>query len=182
MSGKYMSPGSPEYVEAENARAAAAKKNERAEWAQLYRIYERCVEIAEKVWTDRLDAAQITQQQLTEEMRDRAPEIRSKPSTTMGTLTAATELELVDRSIPVPLFTPRDRLQFLKEATATLFIEAGSRNRNLTVLFAKEVPDAPAEPQAPEGAAVEAASGADEGALDQEAAELAEQGSGPATG
>ena len=80
-----------------------------------------------------------------------------------------------DVSIPVPLFTPRDRLQFLKETAATLLISAD--RRNLNVRFPKEEPDAPQEPEAPEGAAVEAASGTDEAGMDAEAGELAEQGS-----
>jgi len=144
-------------------REQHARKNERAQWAQLYRIYERCVEITEKVWSARLDAAQEVQQDLAEEMRDRL-RFDNKDGRVL----------VHEGVIPVPLFTPRDRLQFLKECAATLLISAD--RRSLTVLFPKEEPDAAPQPPEGEVTAVEAASGTDEGSLDGEATDLAEAG------
>lgn len=140
-----------------NAQDAAAlkrdeaRKLERQRWAELYHIYERCVEISETIWGERLDAAQATQQGIAETMRDR---IRERTSDIVSGF---------DGSIPVPLFTPRDRQQFVKEVAATLLISAD--RRNLTVQF-------PEEP-APASDGVEAASGVDEGpGLDLEVAHI----------
>lgn len=148
------------------ARREEAKRVERMQWAQLYHIYERCVGIAAKVWDTKLDAAQATQRALAEEMRD-----RDVPHATMDD---DGKIHLTDAQIPVPLFTPRDRLQFIKEVAAGLSIDA--RYRGLTVQFPREdVTDAAATPAGGEAAAPEAGSGVDE-MLDTEARELAEAG------
>ena len=109
---------------------------ERRAWAELYHIYDRCVAIAETVWDERLDSAQGVQHTLAEQMRERGArrydDPNGEPRVTEGL------------SIPVPLFTPRDRLQFLKEVAATLLISAD--RRNLTALYK----DAIGEPQTPE--------------------------------
>lgn len=47
---------------------------------------------------------------------------------------------VTDCSIPTPLFTPRDRQQFVKEVAATLLISAD--RRQLNVRFPKEKPTA----------------------------------------
>ena len=141
----------------EDERRNREAARERKEWAELYHIYERCVGIAEKIWKDKLDTAAAQQQALSENMRDREP-LWAKAADWPGAPTM-----MMDRSIPVPLFTPRDRLQFVKEASATLLISAD--RRNLTALY--KDPDGETElAQAKEAVAgegpVEAASGADE--------------------
>lgn len=123
---------------------------ERADWAEMQHVYERCVAIAEKVWQEKIDTASAQQQTLAEQMRDRV---------------WPTSYGVYPREIPVPLFTPRDRVQFVKEVATTLFIEAGSRNRNLTAKY--KDPNGETELAATEKAVthevpVEAASGADE--------------------
>lgn len=97
-----------------------ARIAERARWAEFTRIYDRCVAIADSIWGERLDSAQVVQQQLAEGMRDRGVRflMGEKPSDLLRT----------DGAINVPLFTPRDREQFIKEASVTLFIEACKRN------------------------------------------------------
>lgn len=118
-----------------------AKVEERRRWAELQRTYERCIVIADDVWSERLDAAQVAQQNLTLEMRDRWNDAEELPG-----------------EITVPLFTPRDRQQFIKEVATTLLIEANRRNLTVT----PEVKDAPSKSPEGEGAAPEAASGTDE--------------------
>ncbi len=155
---KYMHPESGEY----KAKKAAEEKHyaalERAEWLQLWRIYERCVDIAHKVWDTKLEDAQVEQREIAEAMRDRL---------------AWNEAGGKDRrEIPVPLFTPRDRLQFIKEVAVNLTISAGQRG--LSIRFPKEwMPrDAEMKPEA----GTEAASGASEETLDTEARQVAAQG------
>jgi hypothetical protein len=143
-------------TEKEQRQRIAAKVEERRRWAELREVYLRCVAIAEQAWNERLDAAQATQQQLAEQMRDR----EESRHYTDGKLVAVNPGE-----IPVPLFTPRDRQQFLKEVAATLLISADRRNLGATP-----------EPKPVEETAPEAASGTDEGLLDQEAEEVAGQG------
>lgn len=138
-------------------RRLAVKLEERRRWAEYDRTYRRCLAIAEDVWAERLDAAQQAQQKLAEEMRD-----RQRPR----------GIDVLDAvAIPVPLFTPRDRLEFLGRATTNLMI--GTEKRGLTVT--PELKDAPKEPEAGEAPAIEAASGVAEVA-DAEAAALAEAG------
>lgn len=101
------------------------KLEERRRWAELQRTYERCLVIADDVWSERLDAAQQAQQGLAEQMRDRG----SRTETVAGK--SYEVYPALDREIPVPLFTPRDRQQFIKEVATTLLIEAN--RRGLTV-------------------------------------------------
>lgn len=137
-------------LEATRRRVEAAR--ERTDWAELKHIYERCVAIAEKVWTAKLDTAAAQQQALAEAMRDRGgiwyQDANAEPRVIEG------------QEIHVPLFTPRDRLQFLKEASVSLLISAD--RRNLTALYKDtngEAELAQAQ-EAPAGASpVEAASG-----------------------
>ena len=128
------------------------RERERQAWGELYRTYMRCIEIADAIWGDRLQDAQADQAALAETMADRL---------------TGTEQWSGDSAIRVPLFTPRDRQQFIKEVAATLLISAD--RKNLTVLFPnKEQTDGPTQPQAPESTGVEAASGADKTAVDAE--------------
>jgi hypothetical protein len=141
---KFMSPGSPEYAEAQQAKEAAdrARKanevaHERRKWRDAKAIYEQTLQLVEAIWGDRLDAAQQTQQALAEDMRDR---------TARGDVgqVAGMSYEILPgrgAEIPVPLFTPRDRVQFLKEAT-TAFLIFGEK-RGLQAL----PKDPPAEQQ-----------------------------------
>lgn len=153
---KYGAPGTPEALEAERTQLIRAKVDERRRWAELARTYARCLDIVEQVWTERLNGAQLTQQVLAEEMRDRHAE---NPQ--------AREWSR-ESSIPVPLFTPRDRQQFLKEATATLLISADRRNLTVTPEVKREAHEAP-----------EAASAADETEPDAEAQGLDAAGTRP---
>lgn len=161
MSGKFMSPGTPEYVEAQKAkedeaRARRAKEiaNERRQWVEARAIYEQSLLLVEAVWSPRLDAAQFAQQQLAEEMRDRGPNGAAPLFHVTDAITTATGeqgAQLLTAEIPVPLFTPRDRVQFLKEAT-TAFLIFGEK-RGLQAL----PKEAPAEqPEAASGAGEEA--------------------------
>lgn len=124
----------------EQRKIVAARLEERRRWAEFQRIYERCVAIADVTWNDRLDAAQFAQESIAQMMRDR------------------TEFEgTVERAIPVPLFTPRDREQFIKEVAATLLISAD--RRGLTAMpepkdaETKQAPGAEAAPEAASGVA-----------------------------
>lgn len=138
----------------EEARAAHREtqrrvnaQRERADWAELQHIYERCVAIAEHLWNDRLAIAQHQQYKLAEAMRDRVTPYGSP------------------KEIPVPLFTPRDRLQFLKEVSTALLIDAGKRN--LRALYREVEPHAETQPEAPSQPGIEAASGANESPVDE---------------
>ncbi len=127
---------------------------ERAGWRQLRETYRRCVLIAEEEWRERLDKAQEEQQQLAEDMRDRAVSIQTQIDASVGGKADQFRVkgEPADRSpvfvpgpvhvetreIVVPLFTPRDRVQFIKEAAVTLLIEAGRRQLAATPEAAKE--------------------------------------------
>ena len=123
MSPKYMAPGTPEQIEAETQQRAELRRIERMKWAELQRVYERCKAIAEQTWWATLTNAETEQQQLAERMRDR---MVSAFHTETEMIQPGTKI--LAREIPVPLLTPRDRLQFIKEATVALFIEAGKRN------------------------------------------------------
>ena len=139
-------------------RKEAALRERRA-WAELYHSYDRCVVIAESVWDERLNEAQEAQQVVAERMRDRTIDPIDR-SVFPGTTTFLSDPR--EASIHVPLFTPRDRLQFIKEVATTLFIEAGTRNRNLTASYKEPQPDAKTQQADEAGPVVEAASGADE--------------------
>jgi len=122
----------------------------------------------EQVWGDRLDAAQMMQQELAEEMRDRvggshwADAVDTDGNKIPGMMRMVSE----GGEIPTPLFTPRDRVQFLKEATVAFLIFGEKRGLSATP-----------EPKEDTPPAIEAASGTDEASLDAEAGALAEQGS-----
>jgi hypothetical protein len=120
---KYMAPGTPEADEAAHLERIRVKVEERRRWRELRDTYERCVLVAEQVWNDKLRVAEVDQRVLAVMMRDRA--WADQPEDTP-------EVDFLDRGIPVPLFTPRDRLQFLKEVTTTLLIEASRRNLTAT--------------------------------------------------
>lgn len=130
---KYMAPGTAEEIEAAQKRRLAAKIEERRRWTELQNVYARCIALAEDAWKEKLSAAQEAQQALAEEMRDR--------SVTYHTERDGKEVE-TDHGIPVPLFTPRDRLQFLKEATTALLIEASRRGLTATPEPKHETPEA----------------------------------------
>ena len=126
--------------EQDRKRQIASRVEERRRWAEFHRRYERCVAIAEAIWEDRPDAAQLVQQRLAEDMRDRRRE------------------GILPMEIPVPLFTPRDREQFIKEVATHLNIEAN--RQNLSAL--PELKDAETKPEAGAETAPEAAAGVDE--------------------
>lgn len=109
----------------QDARRRVDAKRERDEWLQLYRVAERCVVLAHKLWDADLEKAAAQQQTLVEQMRDR----RVPAAWSVGGMLP----EEKDAAIPAPLFTPRDRLEFLKGFAVTLFIDA--RKSNLTVLY-----------------------------------------------
>jgi len=161
-----MASGSPEEMEKRAELERTQRAEERAAWANLYHVYTRCVEIAEKVWEGKLAVAKLDQQQLAETMRDRSAQI--------ALTVPENALDVVDASIPVPLFTPRDRMQFIKEVGATLLISADKRN--LMVRFPKEVSDAETKSEAPQEPGIQAASGPAEGTLDDDARGLTGQG------
>lgn len=105
---KYGHPDSPEGRTAAEQERERARQVERASWAELGEVYRRCKRLAMDEWQEHLDRTEVTQQTLVKEMNRLTP------------------------PIPAPLFTPRDRVQFLKEATVALFIEAGKRNLRAT--------------------------------------------------
>ena len=129
-------------------------QHERLRWWELEEAARRCIAISEHLWDERLTAAVSAQRQLAETMRDR---------TSHGTRADGVTKYEIDRGVPVPLFTPRDRLQFLKEFATTLLISA--RQQQLPV-----TPEASREAEPNEGAQETAA------ALDVEAHQLAEAG------
>jgi hypothetical protein len=121
---------------------AARLKAERLAWWQLRELYERCKAIAEQVWKDDLDHAQQEQEDLAKAMRDRAAQVTTaqavSPDPRYAVKGQAVEVvtpanvQTVPLEIPVPLFTPRDRVGFIKEATVALLIEANRRNLTTT--------------------------------------------------
>lgn len=118
---KYMHPASPEFLAAQQAKeddARARKANEvaheRRKWREARAIYEQTVQLVEAIWAPRLDAAQTTQEALALQMRDRGA------TTYLDEHNCKRDVDVF--GIPVPLFTPRDRLQFLKEATTAFLI------------------------------------------------------------
>lgn len=170
---KYGHPDSEEAKQKAAERLAHEKGIERRAWLTLWRTYERCVEISELVWKSKLEEASAQQQTLAEQMRDRT--VIGEPVKYVagnGVTQAVTHLQ--DGAIPVPLFTPRDRAQFVKEVAATLLISAD--RQNLHVYFPKDKPDAETQPEAGNGSGAEAASGTSEEALDTEAGQVATQG------
>lgn len=148
-----------EQAEREQERADRAVQLERRRWWDLEESARRCIAISEHLWDGRLAAAMKVQQELAVTMRDRtAPGVRA----------TGKEYEQ-DRHVPVPLFTPRDRLQFLKEFAVTLLISA--RQNGLPV-----TPEATREAEQTVAAvAHEAGSGVDE-TLEPEAEGLAQAG------
>ena len=122
------------------------KAYERQKWAELRETYRRCILIAEEAWQDRLDKAQAEQRSLSEQMRDRGEVVEVQPAKTTaaraqlrvkGDQTSPVEafspvLQTVPREIHVGLFTPRDRLQFIKESAVSLLISADRRNLTAT--------------------------------------------------
>lgn len=170
---KFMHPDSDEARAKEAARLAHLKAVERAEWLALWRTYERCVEISELVWSAKLEKASAQQQELAIQMRAHRINEPVPPSVVEREITGYL-IEQRDGSIPVPLFTPRDRVQFVKEVAATLLISAD--RQNLHVYFPKDKPDAGTEPQAGDGSGTEAASGTSEESLDTEAGQVAASG------
>ena len=164
MSGKY-DPNTDERVVAE--RAAKERQGrilekviERRRWAELARTYERCIQIADSMWGAQLEDASRQQQALAEAMRDRGS-VHVTPAEDEASSygeSSGDQMAFFDHGIPVPLFTPRDRVQFLKEAAVALLIESGKRG--LTVTPEVKEPDAPQK--ADEAQPHEAGSGVDE--------------------
>jgi hypothetical protein len=150
-------------------RRADAIKEERRRWRELRNTYERCVAISEQIWSPKLEAAAAQQQTLAEQMRDRPIKMTIEEPGTWSDEQIAAVLSRCDSSIPVPLFTPRDRLQFLKEAAVALLISAD--RRNLTSHY-RDTDDAETETP-PAGEATEAGATA-------EAQSLADAGMRPA--
>lgn len=170
---KYGHPESDEAKQKAAERLAHEKGIERRAWLTLWRTYERCVEISERVWTAKLEKASAQQQELAIQMRAHRINEPVPPSVVEREITGYL-IEQRDGSIPVPLFTPRDRVQFVKEVAATLLISAD--RQNLHVYFPKDKPDAGTEPQAGDGSGTEAASGTSEESLDTEAGQVAASG------
>lgn len=152
---KYDASADPSAVarqqEIETAKQEEARRVERRRWKELEETARRCVKIAELLWGEHLTKAQSEQEALAVQMRDRAFVNLTKDD-------GDGDVPLVGE-IPVPLFTPRDRLQFLKEFSTTLLISADRRNLPAT-------PEAKRDPTAPEAAAgVEETSDAEASAL-----------------
>lgn len=95
-------------------------EQETKRWTELSATYQQCLQVAIETWGTHIGLASMAQQRLAEEMRDRRIDVGEPERITLP------------HDIPVPLFTPRDRLQFLKEATTAIFIEAGKRGLNVT--------------------------------------------------
>src|SRR5437588_1104872 len=144
----------------EAARVNERVQHERLRWWELEESARRCIAVSEHLWDERLTAAISAQRQLAETMRDR---------TSHGTRADGVTKYEIDRGVPVPLFTPRDRLQFLKEFATTLLISA--RQQQLPV-----TPEASREAQPDEATPADAAGETAPVALDVEAHELAEAG------
>jgi hypothetical protein len=157
---KYMHPESAEAKAAEDAKRKQLIDVERRRWWELAETYRRCVQIAGETWETDLDIAQLEQRELAIAMRDRtAPGVRATGKTYDA-----------DKHIPVPLFTPRDRVQFLKEVATTLLISADRQNLPVT-------PEAKRAAQAgPDPKPDEAGDDPDDPNGDEEAEELAEAG------
>jgi len=125
--------------EAARAHEKAARRiaEERRVWWQLEEAARRCIAISEHLWDERLTAAVGAQRHLAETMRDR---------TSQGTRADGVTKYEIDRGVPVPLFTPRDRLEFLARFATTLLISA--RQQQLPVT-AEAMRNAPPEEWAP---------------------------------
>lgn len=98
-------------------------EHEAKAWKALAATYAQCVELAIQQWDGLIGLASMAQQKMAEDMRDRCTSVAvhaDAPPTPF------------DRAIPVPLFTHRDRLQFLKEVSVTLLIEASKRGLSVT--------------------------------------------------
>ena len=98
-------------------------ENETKSWAALEAMSEQCVQISERIWTKRLMDASAEQQALAETMRDRD---------WMLSLDDHNIAHEVGKAIPVPLFTPRDRVQLIKEYAVHLGITAAQRGLSVT--------------------------------------------------
>jgi len=102
-------------------------ENEAKAWKALAATYAQCVDVAIEQWDGMIGLASAAQQKLAEEMRDRKNAHGEFP------LSDGTLVEIpVPREIHVSVFTPRDRLQFLKEVSVTLLIEASKRGLSVT--------------------------------------------------
>ena len=107
------------------------RRRERAKFRSLRETYVACKLLAEQVWGEELDKAAKEQQELAERMRDRGGLVTEGEDETW--LQSA-------REIHVPLFTPRDRLQFIKEATVAIKMAAEKMGVVLTSPLAVEDP------------------------------------------
>jgi hypothetical protein len=101
-------------------------ENEAKAWKALAATYAQCVEIAIQQWDPLIGIASMAQEKKALEMRDRAIDVGVEPGS--GAVFGGTALA----EIHVPLFTHRDRLQFLKEVSVTLLIEASKRGLSVT--------------------------------------------------
>ena len=123
--------------------ASALERTQRAEqhrWNELRARYQRCVEIADAVWGDRLATAQLAQAAMAEAMRDRGlVSVVPIPPNEIVKGGPRSETLSESGSIPVPLFTDRDREQFLKEVAATLLIAADKAGLSVTLPYDEPV-------------------------------------------
>lgn len=110
-------------AEARRQLHARQVRAEREQWREFQEVYRRCRAIAVGEWTAILEAASAQQQALAEAMRDRMA---------FGWNVGGVQTGGEQREIPVPLFTPRERWQFIKEVTTALMIDA--RQRGLTAI------------------------------------------------
>ena len=101
---KYGHPDSPEGQAKLEEERTRAQQVERAGWAELREVYRRAKAIATEAWGAELSDLAHQQERVAMSMNRHEP------------------------PIVVPLFTHRDRVYFLKEATVALLIEAGKRN------------------------------------------------------
>src|SRR2546421_10989831 len=113
------------------AREKERVQHERLRWWELEEAARRCIAISEHLWDERLAAAIAAQRQLAETLRDR---------TSQGTRADGVTKYEIDRGVPTPVFTPRDRLQFLKEFATTLLISARQQQLPVTPEAMRETP------------------------------------------
>src|SRR2546430_6961503 len=113
----------------EAARLNERIQHERLRWWELEEAARRCIAVSEHLWDKRLAAAISAQRQLAETMRDR---------TSHGTRADGVTKYEIDRGVPVPVFTPRDRLQFVKEFATTLLISARQQQLPVTPEASRE--------------------------------------------
>lgn len=130
---KYRLEDDPNVQGAEAAKREQAIAIERRRWWELEETYRRCVAIADTIWRSRLVDAAAEQDALAIEMRNLIAK---------GKRATGAEYE-IDKGIPVPLLTPRDQLQFVKEVAATLLISTDRRNLPVTPEANREKTQAP---------------------------------------